>query len=130
MGSAFRFVQTCNLQLSKKIGNGLSCTCLVICFSEIGIEYLKSVLCNFLCFLLYLRLILQSIIRDRKFGFTLKMRTFQFQMPTFLMETCLTLRFTFCDVSPKIVTNSVPMFSIIYLIEVLTTNKLKSIVGS
>ena len=51
-------------------------------------------------------------------------------MPTFLMETCLTLRFTFCDVSPKIVTNSVPEFSIIYLIEVLTTDKLKSIVGS
>ena len=59
------------------------------------------------------------------------MRTFQFQMPTYLMETCLTLRLlSRCDVSPKIVTNSIPEFSIINRIEVLTTDKLKSIVGS
>jgi len=80
------------------------------------------------CFSVFAQLL--SIIKDRKFGFTLKMRTFQFQMPAFLMETCLTLRFTFCDVSPKIVTNSVSELSIINLIEVLTTDKLKSIVGS
>ena len=83
------------------------------------------------CFSVFAQLI--SIIKDRKFGFTLKMRTFQFHMPTFLMETCLTLRFTFCDVSPKIVTNTehyIPELSIINLTKVLTTDKLKSIVGS
>ena len=72
------------------------------------------------CFSVFAQLL--SIIKDRKFGFTLKMRTqFQFHMPTFLMETCLTLRFTFCNVSPKIVTNS-----IIYQ----SCRLVKSIVGS
>ena len=80
------------------------------------------------CFSVFAQLL--SIIKDRKFAFTLKIRTFQFQTPTFLMETCLTLRFTSCVVSPKILTNSIPELSIINLIEVLTTDKFKSIVGS
>ena len=55
------------------------------------------------------------------------MRTFQFQMPPFLIETCLTLRFTFSEVSPKIGPNSVLELSI-NLIEALSTDKLTLIV--
>ena len=59
----------------------------------------------------------------------LEMRTFQFQMPPFLIETCLTLRFTFSEVGPKIGPNSVPELSI-NLIEALSTDKLRLIVSS
>ena len=45
------------------------------------------------------------------------------------METCLTARFTSCEVSPKIGPNSVPELSI-NMIEVLLTDELKSIEGS
>ena len=57
------------------------------------------------------------------------MRTFQFQMPFFLIETCLTLRFTFSEVNTKIGPNSVPELSI-NLIEALSTDKLRLIVSS
>ena len=57
------------------------------------------------------------------------MRTFQVQMPFFLIETCLTLRFTFSEVNPKIGPNSVPELSI-NLIEALSTDKLRLIVSS
>ena len=45
------------------------------------------------------------------------------------METCLTPRFTSCEVSPKIGPNSVTELSI-NMIEVLLTDELKSIEGS
>ena len=45
------------------------------------------------------------------------------------METCLTPRFTSCEVSPKIGRNSVTELSI-NMIEVLLTDELKSIEGS
>ena len=45
------------------------------------------------------------------------------------METCLTPRFTSCEVSPKIGPNSVTELSI-NMIEVLLTHELKSIEGS
>ena len=59
------------------------------------------------------------------------MRTFQFQMPFFLIETCLTLRFTFSEVNTKIGPNraSVPELSV-NLIEALSTDKLRLIVSS
>ena len=57
------------------------------------------------------------------------MRTFQFQMPFFLIETCLSLRFTFSEVNPKIGPNSVPELSV-NLIEALSTDKLRLIVSS
>ena len=50
-------------------------------------------------------------------------------MPPFLIETCLTLRFTFSEVSPKIGPNSVLELSI-NLIEALSTDKLTLIVSS
>ena len=45
------------------------------------------------------------------------------------METCLSPRFTSCEVRPKIGPNSVPELSI-NMIEVLLTDELKSIEGS
>ena len=57
------------------------------------------------------------------------MRTFEVQMPFFLIETCFTLRFTFSEVSPKIGPNSVPELSV-NLIEALSTDKLRLIVSS
>ena len=50
-------------------------------------------------------------------------------MPFFLIETCLTLRFTFSEVNTKIGPNSVPELSI-NLIEALSTDKLRLIVSS
>ena len=50
-------------------------------------------------------------------------------MPPFLIETCLTQRFTFSEVSPKIGPNSVLELSI-NLIEALSTDKLTLIVSS
>ena len=92
---------------------------------------MSSLIVFFLVFLLLLRYFakLLSITKDRKFGFTLEMRTFQFQMPFFLIDTCLTLRFTFSEVNTKTGPNSVPELSV-NLIEALSTDKLRLIVSS